>query len=167
MRRSKASVVVAFLDRSLQVFTAFLVVVLLCTVTAGIVYRAINQPLSWTDEICGFLMVWLACLGWMIATRHASHIRIRLLQDRLPPTAWRGFEVSSQIAVAVIGGVVAWTSIHLMQVNSDIDAMSLPVSVAWMYAPLLPAGLLTLVQALADMRKAKPEVAAVDKAPRW
>lgn len=167
MGRSKARVVMAFLDRCLQVFTAFLVVVLLCTVSAGIVYRAINQPLSWTDEICGFLMVWLACLGWMIATRHGSHICIRLLQDRLPPAAWRGFEASSQIAVAVVGGVVAWTSIHLMQVNSDIEAMSLPVSVAWMYVPLLPAGLLTLVQALADMRKAKPEVAAVDGAPPW
>ena len=159
--------VIAFLDRCLQVFTAFLVVVLLCTVTAGIVYRAVNQPLSWTDEISGFLMVWLACLGWMMAARHGSHIRIRLLQDMLPPTAWRGFEVSSQVAVAVIGGVVAWTSIRLMQVNSDIEAMSLPVSVAWMYAPLLPAGLLTLVQALADMRKPRTDAAGVDGAARW
>jgi TRAP-type C4-dicarboxylate transport system permease small subunit len=167
MRRSKARGLIAFLDRSLQVFTAFLVVVLLCTVTAGIVYRAINQPLSWTDEICGFLMVWLACLGWMIATRRGAHIRIRLIQDRLPKLAWRGFELNSQVAVAVIGGVVAWASIGLMRVNSDIEAMSLPVSVAWMYAPLLPAGLLTLVQALADMRKSKPEAAAVDEAPSW
>ena len=43
-----------------------------------------------------------------------------------------------------------------MQVNADIEAMSLPVSVAWMYAPLLPAGLVTLLQALADMRKPRP-----------
>ena len=142
-------------------------VVLLCTVTAGIVYRAINQPLGWTDEMCGFLMVWLACLGWMIATRHGVHIRIQLIQERLPPAAWRGFEASSQIAVAVIGGVVAWASIHLMQVNSDIEAMSLPVSVAWMYAPLLPAGLVTVAQAITDMRKRKPEVAAVDEALPW
>jgi TRAP-type C4-dicarboxylate transport system permease small subunit len=167
MSPTKTGTVIAFLDRCLQVFTAFLVVVLLGTVSAGIVYRAINQPLSWTDEICGFLMVWLACLGWMIATRHGSHIRIRLLQEKLPRAAWRGFEVSIQIAAAVIGGVVAWTSIRLMEVNADIDAMSLPVSVAWMYAPLLPAGLLTLVQALADMRKSKPAVAAVDEAPPW
>ncbi len=165
MGRSRASVVIAFLDRCLQVFTAFLVVVLLCVVTAGIVYRAINQPLSWTDEICGFLMVWLACLGWMIATRHGSHIRIQLIQERLPPTAWRAFEISSQIAVAVIGGVVAWASINLMRVNSDIEAMSLPVSVAWMYAPLLPAGLLTVVQAFADM--CKPKAAGAEGAAQW
>jgi TRAP-type C4-dicarboxylate transport system permease small subunit len=68
------------------------------------------------------------------------------------------------VAVAVIGGVVAWKSIHLMQVNADIEAMSLPVSTAWMYAPLLPAGLLTLLQALADMRKPRPSSAKVEVA---
>lgn len=152
--RSKGAL--AVFDVALKVLTAALVVVLLSTVTAGIVFRAINHPLSWTDEISGFLMVWLACLGWMIATRHGTHIRIRLLQDMFPPAAWRGVEWIIQIAVAVIGGVVAWQSVHLMRVNSDIEAMSLPVSVAWMYAPLLPAGLTTLLQALADMNKPRP-----------
>ena len=148
--------VLAFLDTCLYVLAGALVTVLLCTVTAGVIFRAINHPLSWTDEISGFLMVWLACVGWMIATRHGSHIRIRLLQDKLPATAWRGTETLIQVAVAVLGGLVAWKSIHLMQVNSDIEAMSLPVSIAWMYAPLLPAGLVTLLQAFADMRKRRP-----------
>lgn len=156
MSQFKSKGVIAVFDTVLKVFTSVLVVVLLCTVTAGIVFRAINHPLSWTDEISGFLMVWLACLGWMIATRHGTHIRIRLLQDKFPPAAWRGSEWIIQIAVAVIGGIIAWKSVHLMRVNSDIEAMSLPVSVAWMYAPLLPAGLTTLLQALADMKKPRP-----------
>ena len=160
MGQSKPRTVIAIL----QVFTGVLITVLLGTVTLGIVFRAINDPLSWTDEISGFLMVWLACLGWMIATRHGTHIRIQLLQEMLPETAWRGAEVIIQIGVAIIGGVVAWYSIHLMRVNSDIEAMSVPVSVAWMYAPLLPAGLLTMLQALADMRKSKPASIKVEGA---
>lgn len=149
------------LDLLLQVAAAALVVVLLCTVTAGVVFRGINHPLSWTDEISGFLMVWLACLGWMIATRRGSHIRIRLLQDRLPASVWRTSEVATQLAVAVIGAVVAWKSIHLVQVNADIEAVSLPISTAWMYAPLLPAGLVTLGQALCDIWTARrPQAAA-------
>jgi len=156
MRQSGSNGVIAVFDIALKTFTAALVVVLLGTVTAGIVFRAANHPLSWTDEISGFLMVWLACLGWMIATRHGTHIRIRFLQDMFLPAAWRGSELLMQLAVAVIGAVVAWKSVHLMRVNSDIEAMSLPISVAWMYAPLLPAGLTTLLQALADMTKARP-----------
>ena len=165
MTQAKPAPVIALLDRSLQLFTGFLVAVLLCVVTAGIIFRAFNEPLSWTDEICGFLMVWLACLGWMIATRRNAHIRIRLLLDKLPGKAWRGTEVIIQVAVALVGIVVAWKSIHLVQVNSDIEAMSLPVSVAWMYAPLLPAGLLTTVQALADMFASRPE--EVEEVSPW
>lgn len=165
MTQVKPVPVIALLDRSLQVFTGFLVAVLLCVVTAGIIFRAFNEPLSWTDEICGFLMVWLACLGWMIATRHNAHIRIRLLLDKLPGKAWRGTEVVIQVAVALVGVVVAWKSIHLVQVNSDIEAMSVPISVAWMYAPLLPAGLLTTVQALADMFASRPS--EVEEVSPW
>lgn len=150
------SAIVAALDMGLYVLTGFLVAVLLCVVTAGIIYRAMNNPLSWTDEICGFLMVWLACLGWMIATRHGSHIRIRLLLDMLPNTAWRGVEVACQVSVALIGGIVAWQSIHLIKVNSDIEALSLPISVAWIYVPLLPAGLWTVVQSVVDVCQPRP-----------
>ena len=156
--------VLAALDLGVKAFTAFLVVVLLGTVTAGIVFRAANHPLSWTDEISGFLMVWLACMGWIIATRHGTHIRIRLLQDRLPGVAWRISELLIQGVVAVIGGVVAWKSIHLIQVNADIEALALPISTAWMYAPLLPAGLVTLVQAIADMRRSRDESVAKEGA---
>lgn len=149
--RQAAGAALTGFDLALKLLAGALVVVLLGTVTAGVVFRAANHPLSWTDEISGFLMVWLACLGWMIATRHRTHIRIRLLQDLLPATPWRGTEIAIQLAVAVMGGLVAWKSIHLVLVNADIEAVSLPVSTAWMYAPLLPAGLVTMLQAIADM----------------
>ena len=138
-------------DRLLHVVAGSFVVVLLCVVTAGILFRAANHPLSWTDEAAGFLMVWLACLGWMIASRNHAHIRIRFFLDLLPAKPWRWTETVLQLGVAIMGAVVAWQSIHLIRVNSDIEATSMPISVALMYVPLLPAGLVTVGQALADM----------------
>ena len=138
-------------DRGLAVAAGAIVVALLATVTAGIVTRALNHPLAWTDEASGFLMVWLACLGWMLATRHGAHIRIRVFQDWLPRQAWRGTEIAILLAVALLGGVVAWVSVRLIRSNADIEALALPISTAWLYVPLLPAGLVTVVQALADL----------------
>jgi TRAP-type C4-dicarboxylate transport system permease small subunit len=129
------------------------VVALLATVTAGVVSRALNHPLSWTDEGSGYLMVWLACLGWMLATRHRAHIRIRFFQNLLRASAWRGTEAAIQLAMALLGGVIAWYAVHLVRTNADIEAMAMPVSAAWLYVPLLPAGLLTLLQALADLTR--------------
>lgn len=138
-------------DRALAVLAGAFVVVLLGTVTAGVVFRALNDPLSWTDEAAGFLMVWVACLGWMIGTRKRAHIRIRVFMDKLPRSAWNMAEVVFQLGVALLGGVIAWYSVTLIRTNSDIEAISMPIAVAWMYAPMLPAGLLTLLHALAEI----------------
>jgi TRAP-type C4-dicarboxylate transport system permease small subunit len=143
----------AWADRLLMAVAGLVVAVLLGTVTAGVVSRALNHPLSWTDEASGFLMVWLACLGWMLATRHGAHIRIRVFQDMLPRTPWRVTEVAFLAAAALLGGVVAWYSVHLIRTNADIESLALPISAAWLYVPLLPAGLVTLLQALADLRR--------------
>jgi TRAP-type C4-dicarboxylate transport system permease small subunit len=137
-------------DLALKVIAALFVVMLLTTVTAGIVMRAFNKPLSWTEEASGFLMVWLACLGWMIATRHRSHIRIRFFLDLMPGQPKRGTEIILQLGTAVLGGVIAWQGVHLLRVNADIEATTMPLSVAWMYLPVLPAGLITLSQGIAD-----------------
>jgi TRAP-type C4-dicarboxylate transport system permease small subunit len=139
------------LDRGLRLAAGTFVVLLLATVTAGIVSRALNHPLSWTDEAAGYLMVWLACLGWMLATRHRSHIRIRFFQDLLRASVWRATESAIQVGIAVLGGVVAWYAVHLVRTNADIEAMAMPISAAWLYVPLLPAGLLTLAQSLVDL----------------
>ena len=37
------------------------------------------------------------------------------------------------------------------QRNADIESLALPISSAWLYVPLLPAGLVTVAQALADL----------------
>jgi len=140
-------------DRLLQVAAGALVVVLLGTVTAGIVSRALGHPLSWTDEGSGFLMVWLSCLGWMIATRRGAHIRIRYFLDKLGVPSKRATESAIQIGTALLGGVIAWYSVHLIRTNADIEAMALPLVVAWMYVPMLPAGLMTLVQALIELQR--------------
>ena len=145
-----------FLDRTLAVIAGALTVALLATVTAGIVSRGFNRPFVWTDEASGYLMVWLACAGWMIATRRGSHIRIRVFQDMPPPTAWRGMETLIQIAMVVLGAVIAWKGIHLVQVNSDVEAVTLPIPTALLYVPLLPAGLLTMVQALVELVTPRP-----------
>jgi TRAP-type C4-dicarboxylate transport system permease small subunit len=150
--------ILTLLDRTLAALAGLLTVALLGVVTAGIVSRGLNAPFAWTDELSGFLMVWLACCGWMMATRRNAHIRIRILQDRLPQPAWRATEAAIQAAMVVLGAVVAWKSLHLIDVNSDVEAVTLPLATAWLYVPLAPAGLLTALHGLSELaRPYRPE----------
>jgi TRAP-type C4-dicarboxylate transport system permease small subunit len=141
---------VAVFDLCVEQAAKLFVVALLGTVTAGVVWRAFDYPLSWTDEASGYLMVWTACLGWMIASRRHAHIHIRFFQGLMPkPVRSLCLQVIA-LMVLLMGAVVAWKSIHLIVINADIEATSMPISASWLYVPLLPAGLVTALQAMAD-----------------
>jgi TRAP-type C4-dicarboxylate transport system permease small subunit len=141
----------ALLDRASAVLACVVLVALLVCVALGIVTRAADDPLIWTDELARFLMVWLAALGWIVSTRKRGHVRIRFFQNLLPDMARRGAEAAIQVCMAVLGGLVFWYGFGLVAKNLDLDALTLPVSMAWLYAPLIPAGLVTAAQSLAEL----------------
>jgi len=142
--------VIRTLDRALQVWGCILLLALFATVLAGVVTRAMGAPLIWTDEGARFLMVWLACCGWMLAGRRRSHVRIRYFQGLLPPTLHRTVEVVIQLACALLGVAVAGFATGLIRRNMGLEATSLPIAMGWMYVPLIPAGLLLAAQSLAQ-----------------
>ena len=141
----------AGLDRAIQWLAVGLTVVLLIVVMLGIVTRAAGEPLIWTDEISRFLMVWVAVAGWLLATRRRAHIRIRFFQDMLPRRAWRGAEIVIQCGIVVLGLLLAWYGLDIVERNRDMEALSLPLSLAWMYVPIVAAGLLTAAQAAGEI----------------
>jgi TRAP-type transport system small permease protein len=138
-------------DTILSWIAGALVVALLAVVTAGIVTRAMNSPLAWTDEAAGYLMVWLASFGWMIATRRHAHICINFFANLLPGRGRAGLDVLLTASSAVFGAVVVGTGFYQLLANLDIEAMAMPISQAWLYAPLVGAGTMTLLQGLADL----------------
>lgn len=44
----------------------------------------LNSPLVWTEELCRYMFIWICFLGWTIALRRKSHIRISFVLERLP-----------------------------------------------------------------------------------
>ncbi|MEP6703151.1 MAG: TRAP transporter small permease [Betaproteobacteria bacterium] len=143
------SIVGAF-DRATALVACALLVVLLVCITLGVVTRAAGNPLIWTDELSRFLMVWLAVFGWVLASRKRIHVRIRFFQDLLPASGHRGAELCIQLAMLTFGVLIGWYSIALVIKNHDLEATSMPVSMSWMYAPMVLAGIVTALQGLAE-----------------
>jgi len=123
-----------------------LVAALLGCVSLGVVTRSLGEPLIWTDELSRFLMVWLAVFGWIAASRKRIHVRIRFIQDHLPSSAHKATELAIQGALTLLGVLICVYSVGLVAKNHDLEATTLPISMAWMYVPMLLAGIVTAVQ---------------------
>jgi TRAP-type C4-dicarboxylate transport system permease small subunit len=142
---------VSVLDRTVAALACVTLIALLSCVTLGVVTRALDDPLIWTDEMSRFLMVWLAVFGWILASRRRSHVRIRFFQDLLPRPARKAAEMVIQFALLIFGIGVAGFSVGLTLRNFDLEATTMPISFAWMYAPMILAGVITTGQAACEL----------------
>ncbi|MDQ2962521.1 MAG: TRAP transporter small permease [Pseudomonadota bacterium] len=143
----------AFDNAAAFVCCAFVTALLGC-VSLGVVTRAMGEPLIWTDELSRFLMVWLAVFGWVVASRKRIHVRIRFFQGLLPKRGHKATELAIQAAMTLFGALITWYSVGLIGKNYDLEATSLPLSMAWMYAPMVLAGAITALQGATELIEA-------------
>jgi len=137
-------------DLTIKFLAGLALTSLTLAVLLGVISRAANDPVVWTDEASRILMIWVAAFGWVLATRGHAHIRIRFFHDLLPPLAWGITEIFINAAIVLFGLLLIVYGIALVQRNIDVEATSLPLSMAWLYLPLLVGGAAALTQALAD-----------------
>ncbi len=152
-------------DKAAAVVACALLVALLGCVALGVVTRGAGTPLIWTDELSRFLMVWLAVSGWILASRKRIQVRIRFFQDLLPPRGHRAVEVALQLALTIFGALIAWYSVGLVIRNHDLEATTLPLSMGWMYAPMVLAGTVTALQGASEAIAALRRPPSPDAAP--
>jgi TRAP-type transport system small permease protein len=111
------------------------------------------------------LLVWTGFVGWMIAARRRSHIRITLFIDRLPRAARLAAEVIIQLAVIVLAvSLIRW-GWPLIGRNWDIEWISLPLSSGLLYLPIPFAAAVLIGQALAEIGLAFQGKLAQEPAP--
>jgi TRAP-type C4-dicarboxylate transport system permease small subunit len=138
-------------DRIVRMAAVALLLSLLVAVLLGVLSRQLNAPLAWTDELAQYLLVWTGFVGWIIAARRRSHIRITVFAEKLPAGAGRVLEIVTQAAIIVFAAVLIRYSFALIERNWDVESIALPISGAALYIVMPLAGLALILQALAEI----------------
>jgi TRAP-type C4-dicarboxylate transport system permease small subunit len=141
-------------DRIVRAAAVALLLSLLVAVLLGVLSRQLNAPLAWTDELAQYLLVWTGFVGWIIAARRRSHIRITVFAEKLPAGAGRVLEIVTQAAIIVFAAVLIRYSFALIERNWDVESIALPISGAALYIVMPLAGLALILQALAEIADA-------------
>ncbi|MET3890684.1 TRAP-type C4-dicarboxylate transport system permease small subunit [Bosea sp. OAE506] len=141
-------------DRIVRMAAVALLLSLLVAVLLGVLSRQLNAPLAWTDELAQYLLVWTGFVGWIIAARRRSHIRITVFAEKLPVGAGRVLEIVTQAAIIVFAAVLIRYSFALIERNWDVESIALPISGAALYIVMPLAGLALILQALAEIADA-------------
>ena len=139
------------LSRFVALLMAILVLDVLWQVTSRYIMKA---PSSWTDELAGFLLIWVGLFGAAYATGMKDHLAIDLLPRKLNLNRrkYLYLVINSLIGafaliVLIIGGIrLVYITFKLNQISS---ALEIPVGYVYLVLPV--SGLFILFYAIHDM----------------
>ncbi|MEA3463248.1 MAG: TRAP transporter small permease [Bacteroidota bacterium] len=130
------------LNKVLEIFLVVLMSVLVIDVLWQVFSRyLLSSPSSFTDELAGFLLIWVGVLGAAYVAGRKEHLAIDILIQRSPPARKRllQFIIHSLIflfalSVMVTGGVVLMYTRFVLQVKSA--ALQLPLGYVYIVLPI-------------------------------
>jgi TRAP-type C4-dicarboxylate transport system permease small subunit len=122
----------------------FFSVIALVALAQIIARYCFNSPLFWSEELIRLMYVWICYLGWVLATRNKTHIRITTFIDRLPRGGKKFMAIFNSAMVILFSLFMIWYGIAMIKVGLKGRAVTLPVSFALVYA-IVPAANLFIV----------------------
>lgn len=150
------------LNKVLEVFLVFLMSVLVLDVLWQVFSRyLLSSPSSFTDELAGFLLIWVGMLGAAYVAGRKEHLAIDILIQKSPPARQRlllyiirSLVFLFALSVMVTGGAILMYTRFVLQVKSA--ALQLPLG--YVYSVLPISGLIIMfyeVLHIIEIRKSK------------
>lgn len=120
---------------------ALLFAVMVGLVLAQVVMRKFFEPLVWSEELARYLFIWVAFLGWVIATDRRSHIAIAQGVERAGARLARALGWFNDLATLALMALLLRWGVQLVLNNRDIEAVTLPIPFSVVYAAVPVAAL--------------------------
>lgn len=126
------------------VLCCVLVAMVLVTFSQVVARYVLQAPLSWSEELARFLLMWLSMLSAAYAFKKKAHFALRFVVDALHPTLQRAVRVVVVLAVASFLVVFTFMSITFVIGVEGHRAPALQIPMAVPYSSAIVGGMLML-----------------------
>ena len=141
-------------DRVAEGVLAALMAAMCVIVFVGVIFRyVLLEPISWTEEVGRFCLVWVSFIGTYLAHRRSQHIGVTVLVDGLTPARQKYVRivVSALLAVFMMMLMVQGTAYTTAFARYYSPILELPLGIV--YAALPVTATLMLIAILLDLGK--------------
>ena len=126
-------------------------IVLLAFATA--VARCVNHPISWTVEMCQFLLSWLAFLGADLALRQGSILGVDIIMRRMPKKVQAVVKIVTNLIILALLIAFIKYGVNLCKSNYKRSFKTMGISYSWATASLPVASVLMSITMVVEIVK--------------
>jgi TRAP-type C4-dicarboxylate transport system permease small subunit len=113
---------------------------LVLAVSQIVLRNVFDSGFLWAESFLRILVLWVAMLGAMVATRENNHINIDAVSRYVPAKTKSGLLFITRIFSAVVCGAVAWYAIDLVQIEYEDQTIAFAQVPTWICQSILPFG---------------------------
>jgi TRAP-type C4-dicarboxylate transport system permease small subunit len=103
--------------------------------------NAFDSGLYWGDPLLRVLVLWLAMVGAMLASREGGHIKIDVLSHYLGERATRFGDVATAMFSAAVCFVAAWYGFLFVADERQFGEVAFANVPSWVCVSIIPLGL--------------------------
>lgn len=96
--------------------------------------------IAWSDPLLRVLVLWIALLGAMAATRDNNHIRIDILSHYLPERLRQLSRRITDLFATVVSCLLAWHSARFVYLEWEVGNILFGSIPAWLCELIIPLG---------------------------
>lgn len=138
-----------WIDTFVEALVAALMAMLLVLVFCAVMFRyVLGSPLTWSEELGRFCLVWVSFLGAYLAQRRGQHVAVTFIREKLAVVCQRW--ISAALILLLLGflGTLAWfgavyavkfmsSTTPLLHIPLGLVYAVMPASMALMFVSVL------------------------------
>lgn len=130
------------IDKVIEIILVFLMSILVIDVLWQVFSRyVLSSPSSFTDELAGFLLIWVGLLGAAYVAGKNEHLAIDLMLQKMKGTKKRRLQIIINIivgsfALGVMGIGGSWLVYTRFYLEVNSAALALPLGYVYLVAPI-------------------------------
>ncbi len=137
----------AAIRRGTEVVIMALMAFLVVVVVASVIFRyVLLSPLSWSEEVCRYVMIWLGFLGASLAVHEGLHVGVQFVVNWVPPRLAAGMRGLARAGAAGFLLIVMAYGFHLVANLWDQLSPVMEIRMTWPYLAIPVGSLLMLIQ---------------------
>lgn len=128
-----------------DLLVALLLIVMIGLAVTQIVLRnGFDSGLVWADSLLRVLVLWIALIGAIVASRERQHISMDLVTRYLSPPALKAVTVITSLFTAAICAVLAWYTLDYVLMEYESPSMAFGKVPAWLCEAVMPFAFLLI-----------------------
>jgi TRAP-type C4-dicarboxylate transport system permease small subunit len=149
----------------LEIVLVFLLVAMTLTVFSQVIARYIFEaPLSWSEELARFILIWLSMLSAAYAFKTKSHFALTILVNKLPEKHQKITSFCVNMLVAIFFLIICYYSVIFVHSVNGHVAPALQISMQIPYSSVIVAsGLITIFSLLSAVKTMSKKIQSAEK----